>query len=426
LFYGLWPKAPSDYSQALNNAIVLAETHALLYTDTGDDLAQQYGEAVAAGLFLDLHVVKAALDTYTTTMDSRTVAAVFAAESASGAALSTANAIDELAATRCANLSTGEEKRNLLMKKQEASLRSVEAAIHAVESAYKACRSAYNATAFYDAMWQDFNHIVETNSDIIGTPRADDMFVLPDSFGPLWPYGPPNDWTEYKLGLKAVFNVKKEDKMTDNRGLRTYPTLKDQCHGHIEKMVRFFLGQGVPNMSLAAERWRGLLADEIWQQTERLALRLHDQAVKLRRVCSEQFIERGEHGRVVLVSVAPSRGDDHILRMLPNGDYCEFLREERRKFRGIPDWANREFVHWMFLWDDGGPDVHLLYQWSFNREFFRMAMQLKNAGNEQGHFMLTRLPLIMPEDIISERGRFISLYNSLFEEEFKLIDSRSR
>jgi len=167
-----------------------------LYTDAGEDLPREYGRTVAAGLYLE-RVEKAVTDHYNSTKDSRTAAAVFAVKSAYYAALSMANAIEDLIATRTARISTGDAKRDFITKKQQAAHRSIEAAVHAVETAYHAIRCAYNATEFYDAMWRDFNHIVAEKSFVLGTPLAEDMFVLPNEFGPMWPYGPPSDCTEY-------------------------------------------------------------------------------------------------------------------------------------------------------------------------------------------------------------------------------------
>ena len=65
-----------------------------------------------------------------------------------------------------------------------------------------------------------------------------------------------------------------------------FPPLKEQCRRHIENMIPFFANQGAPYMDFCAKRWRGLLADGIWQQTEQLADELDSQAVKSRKVCS--------------------------------------------------------------------------------------------------------------------------------------------
>lgn len=218
-----------------------------------------------------------------------------------------------------------------------------------------------------------------------------------------------------------LFGRGKQERQSESNLRRPYSPLKEQCRIHIENMVRFFANQGAPYLDFAAEHWQGLLADGIWNQTEQLANELHNQAVAVRRVCSERFSEQGQFGRMVLVSVAPSRGDDHMLRSFPCGDYGEFLREERRKFREIPNWADRDFVHWMFLWDDGRLDIHLLYLWSVNLRLMVIAQQFERAERDaQGRAKVRMPPVIMPEDLIT-RPEWFSLSESLFREEVSLL-----
>ena len=124
----------------------------------------------------------------------------------------------------------------------------------------------------------------------------------------------------------------------------------------------------------------------------------------------------------MLVSTAPSRGDDHLLRSFPQGDYGEFLREERRKCREIPGWADRDFVHWMFLWDEHGADLHMLYLWSVRLRLVVIGQQFKRAErDEQGRAKVRLPPYIIPEDLLSV-SEFFRVSESLFNEEVNLLD----
>jgi len=92
-----------------------------------------------------------------------------------------------------------------------------------------------------------------------------------------------------------------------------------------------------------------LLEDPVWSHTENIANKLHSDAVKTGRLCTDRFVSR--QGLAVIVSVAPNPGDDHLFLGFPNGEYTSFFLKERRQFRILENWGDLDFVHWMFLWD---------------------------------------------------------------------------
>jgi hypothetical protein len=146
-----------------------------------------------------------------------------------------------------------------------------------------------------------------------------------------------------------------------------------------------------------------MLEPGTWEPIGRLALELRQTAVQAGRAATGQCIEPGQAGRVILVTVAPARGDDLLYGAFPGGDYCEWLRQARKAFRQMPDWTERDFVHWMFLWDEEEIDTHLLYLFSLRALLGIIGWQvtrLKKAGVKEP-FHVDLPPRIMPESLIS-------------------------
>src|SRR5207248_7729521 len=93
--------------------------------------------------------------------------------------------------------------------------------------------------------------------------------------------------------------------------------LRSECSGHVKAMIEFFAAQNPYRLEAATRRWEGLLAGSLWDRTQQLAFDLYSVAVATGKVATRAFTEEGQDGRVVVVSVAPTRGDDHLLASFP-------------------------------------------------------------------------------------------------------------
>src|SRR5690348_7621150 len=83
----------------------------------------------------------------------------------------------------------------------------------------------------------------------------------------------------------------------------------------------------------AQERWSTLFTENAWLPIENSAADLHRAAVRNGKVESKQLVEAGPTGRMVLVSVASSIGDDNLMAWLEGRDYSDFMLDYRRQFK---------------------------------------------------------------------------------------------
>jgi hypothetical protein len=195
-------------------------------------------------------------------------------------------------------------------------------------------------------------------------------------------------------------------------------SLKKGCTDHIERMVRFFAEQRASDLEFAASHWRSLLKEDTWAQTEVLAMKLHHRAIVAGQVCSGYLASGTSPGAFILLSVAPSRGDDQLLRYFPFGDYEQFIRREWQRLWVIPNWDRREFVHWMFLWDEHGLDIHLYYLWSAENMVETFARQLYAAEHSGTPLVFRPRPMIVPEELIPPQQGY-RVFEELFDEWLK-------
>lgn len=196
--------------------------------------------------------------------------------------------------------------------------------------------------------------------------------------------------------------------------------LHEQAKGHVEDMIDIFAKRGTTNLEIYASRWRGIANPPLWPAIQKAALRLYPTAVHTGKVQSEVLVVSRQFGRVVRVSVAPSRGDDHLLASFPEADYGKLLQNVRKEFRKLADWESRDFVHWMFLWDAGGLDVHLLYLWSIRQVLINLGKALERTNSRT-----VNLPIIFPKDLVSET-EFVVIMDKLIREEVLYLDERHK
>jgi hypothetical protein len=88
---------------------------------------------------------------------------------------------------------------------------------------------------------------------------------------------------------------------------------------------------------------------------------------------------------MIIVTCAPWLDERRFLRSLPDRSYISFILPYRETFHGLPNWKQREFVHWIFT---AGPDeqgyedisASLLYVESFESLSTEMIWQAKRKG----------------------------------------------
>jgi hypothetical protein len=169
-------------------------------------------------------------------------------------------------------------------------------------------------------------------------------------------------------------------------------------------MARYFEGLGARNVSDATKVWKTLLGEVLWGSTQALAVRLRAEAIRTGRAQTDSYLEDHPEGRLIIVTVAPARGDDLVLREFPDGDYIKFIEPYRDRLRRVTNWHARDMVHWTFLWDENGQDLSLYYQWSLSK----ILMALGEGGQQ--------LPLIIPQDFV-EKDEFIRYVSDMIRKE---------
>ena len=172
-------------------------------------------------------------------------------------------------------------------------------------------------------------------------------------------------------------------------------TLRAQANGHIDKMARFFEDAGASHVVEAKKVWKSLLGEALWRDTLVHSANLRSEAVRSGRAQTGWYFEDHPEGRLIIITVAPARGDDLVIREFPDGDYVRFIEPYREQLRGVDNCHVRDMVHWSFLWDERGQDLSLYYQWCVSR----LLRSLDADGQA--------LPLIIPEDLV-ERDLFVA------------------
>lgn len=200
-----------------------------------------------------------------------------------------------------------------------------------------------------------------------------------------------------------------------------WPPFKVLCSSHVEKMVRYFAQRGAIFLDIAEMRWRNQFDELIWTEVEQTAHRLRKRATKSHKMRTERLIEQVDDGRVIMISVAPARSEEYLIRSFPRGDYCEFYRIEHNRFHEIPNWVERDFVHWMFLWDEEHFDVHLLYELSLKMRQVLIGYQVVQAKKrgEKEPFYLKLPPRIIPESFV-RKVDFQKVADEIWTEEKEL------
>ena len=200
-----------------------------------------------------------------------------------------------------------------------------------------------------------------------------------------------------------------------------WPPLRVLARRHIDKMRDLFSRHSNQFLDLSYGRWTGLFDPAVWNPTEAEANRLHERARAAGTVESARFVESGPKGRVVLVTVVAKNDIEALKRSFPGADYCQLYRNERRRFREIDDWVSRDFVHWMFLWDEDNVGLHLLYQISLDTLLYmigRQIEQLQKKG-EREPYRVELPPRIMPESLVPVAA-FQAVAEELFQEERRI------
>ena len=99
---------------------------------------------------------------------------------------------------------------------------------------------------------------------------------------------------------------------------------------------------------------------------------------------TERLIEPGANGRIVLITASPTYNNEQLLHHVPaqktgsHDSYVDFILEQRRLMRNLPNWQDRDLVHWIFRQEspEGEMEIDLLYLCSYNLMVDELAVQL--------------------------------------------------
>ena len=263
-----------------------------------------------------------------------------------------------------------------------------------------------------------------------------------------WDFVPPNH-AEAKRLLKLSRNSENgvSERLLAMLGW-DWPPLQMLARQYVDRMLATFASRRGSFLDYAEQRWSGVFEKSLWGRIESESERLHETATTSGKVESGWVVEPGREGRVVLVTVAARSDVKSLLRSFPNGDYCRMYRVERRHFRETADWDSRDFVHWMFLWDDENVQLHLLYQFSLKKllnlidlqiQHMRQSRQQEPKGilaklrqtltgrkpEEEALYNVQLPPRIMPESLVSVQA-FQVVASELEAEERVLIEKGHR
>lgn len=261
-----------------------------------------------------------------------------------------------------------------------------------------------------------------------------------------WDFVPPNH-AEAKRLLKLSCHSENgvSERLLTMLGW-DWPPLQMLARQYMDRMLATFGSRRGSFLDYAEQRWSGVFEKSLWGRIESESERLHETATASGKVESGWVVEPGREGRVVLVTVAARSDVKSLLQSFPNGDYCQMYRVERRRFRETVDWDSRDFVHWMFLWDDDNVQLHLLYQFSLTKLLNLIDLQIQQmpqSRSEEPKGILAKLrqtligrkldeeaiynvqlpPRIMPESLVSVHA-FQVVASELEAEEKAMIESR--
>jgi hypothetical protein len=227
--------------------------------------------------------------------------------------------------------------------------------------------------------------------------------------------------------------------------------LRDLCSSHIGSKIARFKTQGQLRIPELENRWLSLLHPIVWTPTVELFLQLFNLAQESGIPQTDQCLDRSQYNRSIAITAATvidartvlrhldvaagekpsgqplfkrflnlfSRSRVGVKRMLPNHPYARFVARRRAELRTLPDWTNRDFVHWIFCENDREMQIDLLYSPSFTCEVESITFEryLKKQGKSflphgdiyptslvSGSVMARTVEHVLQQDALVERA----------------------
>lgn len=195
-----------------------------------------------------------------------------------------------------------------------------------------------------------------------------------------------DDWEE---GIARIVNVIRPQWLVDKEKAVRKKIIEEGCNLHIQSKIKYFTSNNALRIREIENRWLSLIAGNLAQQFLETTVNLFDRAVSANSPMTERLVEPGDDGRVILISAIPTYDEKLFLRSLhiQNREwdsYPSFVKDQRRNIRNLPNWQNRDLVHWVFRQEGpkGEMEIDLLYLCNINLMFHVIMYQTDMAEKE--------------------------------------------
>jgi hypothetical protein len=175
-------------------------------------------------------------------------------------------------------------------------------------------------------------------------------------------------FSDWERGVRRIVDVIRPLWLLDEQRQVRSSLLEEGCRRHVESKLRLFAEQGAMRLQEIEARWRGLVEGDCAAAALEACLSLFDRATSANTPMTEQIIEPGPSGRVILLSAVPTFDGaallDHLRRENAQwSSYLGFIQERRRAARTLPSWRGRDLVHWIYRQERplGEMEIDLLY-----------------------------------------------------------------
>lgn len=189
------------------------------------------------------------------------------------------------------------------------------------------------------------------------------------------------DWDK---GVRKIVDVIRPQWLVQIENSVRKNIIDEGCRRHIKSKLEHFKTCGALRIKDIEDRWREISDSERWKTFLETAVALFDRAVSANTPMTERLVEPGANGRFILITASPTYNSQQLLHSLParkpatNDSYTDFITEQRHSMRNLPNWQNRDLVHWIFRQEstDGEMEIDLLYLCSYNLMIDAIAAQM--------------------------------------------------
>jgi hypothetical protein len=232
---------------------------------------------------------------------------------------------------------------------------------------------------------------------------------------------------DWNLGVGGIVHAIRPTAFVDAVNHKRKMITANGAKRHINSQIQHFRAMGALNIEAIEMRWRTCVEGDSLELLKDVSLRIFDRAVDENQVITDRYVEPAADGRVVWISAAPNYRNADLLASLPidtmpdapRSRYVEFVKQARRTARTLPNWRERDFVHWIFRQEGptGEMELDLLYFCSLNT----MLRAMRYRNSEAGQAM--PLAQVYPTTVLSTH-ELTAMINEVLLEEAKFSASQ--